>query len=286
MEIGLRELEDSLSTTGEEFNEKFKEYKAAEEEVAAAVQARDEILYKYGLGNPTALCKAELAQADQVIEKAKAKRDTAALVANMAMTQAQTAAVMVNMKKASLRRSRSVDMTYVVYQARLECNFGIRESYLSLGSTHGVMTREIPQMTVKDAKLNTNIINFGGCRSRENPSVKEAARRAKDNANIRIALNKDWRDMAAVGVIVARALNNPVMAIKDYFCSKKEEDVLFDSLLAECIGECTACFPEFAAWENGHTKVTINGVPVLLRRCTMRCNWGGRITILLSGQPE
>lgn len=48
----------------------------------------------------------------------------------------------------------------------------MRESYLALDATHGVLTHQIPQMTVKDMILNTNIINFGGCYSRENPDVQ------------------------------------------------------------------------------------------------------------------
>lgn len=72
-------------------------------------------------------------------------------------------------KKQELRDSRVNDTAYVVHCARIECPFGMRESYLALDATHGVLTHQIPQMTVKDMILNTNIINFGGCHSRENP---------------------------------------------------------------------------------------------------------------------
>lgn len=149
------------------------------------------------------------------------------------------------------------------------------------------MTGEIPQMTVKDTKLNTNIINFGGCRSKENPSVQRAAENARNRANTHIERNKDWRDTAAAAVTVTRIAISPVKAIVEHFCNRnKKEDGVSDSLMSECIGACTACFPANAIWENGHGKVKINGEPVLLRRCTMNCNYGGRITILLSGQPE
>lgn len=285
MEGSLRELEGSLQSAGEKFDKADNAYKAAQEKTAAAVQARDDILYKYGLGNPSAQCMAELALADQAIKDAQDEQNKAEDTVIAAFEEAQAATEMVNEKKKSLRMSRNADMTYVVYQARLECNFGLRESYLTLESTHGVMTKKIPQMTVKDSKLNKNIINFGGCRSWENDSVKEAAERARDNAKARIKEDRDWRDVAAGIVTVARKSIIPIKTIIEDFCKKDEEDV-DDSLLAECVGQCTACFPEFTAWENGHTKVTINGKPVLLRRCTMRCNYGGRITILLSGQPE
>lgn len=281
----LRELEVSLQSAGEKFDKADNAYKAAQEKTAAAVQARDEVFYKYGLGNPSGDFQAELALADKAVEDAQKEQNDAEEIAAAAFEEAQAAAEMVQEKKKSIRMSRSTDMTYVVYQARLECNFGLRESYLSLESTHGVMTKKIPQMTVKDSKFNKNIINFGGCRSWENDSVKEAAERARDNAKSRIKENRDWRDVAAGAITVVRKSIIPIKTIIEDFCKKDEEDV-DDSLLAECVGQCTACFPEFTVWEKGHTKVTINGKPVLLRRCTMRCNYGGRITILLSGQPE
>lgn len=285
MGASLRELEDLLQSSGENFNEEYGKYKAAQEETAAAIRASDEMLYKYGLTDSAKEGAEKFEQAKQVIKEAQDKEKSAALLAKIALTQAQTVAAMVNMKKASLRKSRSADTTYVVCQARVECNFGMRESYLSLETTHGVMTKEIPQMTVKDAKLNTNIINFGGCRSMENPSVREAAEGAKRRSDRGIEKSKDARDAAVAVVKVARALNNPVRAIVEWFCKEDKKDDI-ESLMKECIGECAACFPANAAWEKGHIKVTINGKPVLLRRCTMRCNYGGRITILLSGQPE
>lgn len=287
MEKSLRELEDSLQSAGEKYNEAYNNYKAAQEKTAAAVQKRDEIFNKYGLGNPTAQCRAELAQAKQFVKKAQAEEAAAQLAATEAMKQARRKSKIVEMKKSMIRKSADTDMTCVVYQARIECTYGMRESYLSLKSTHGVMTKEIPQMTVKDARRNTNIINFGGCRSMENPSVERAAKRVENGANVRIELKKDGRDTAAAVVKAARIAICPGKAIIEHFLStfKKEEDEL-ESLKRECIGECTACFPANAAWEKGHEKVTINGEQVLLRRCTMRCNYGGRITILLSGQPE
>lgn len=285
MGASLRELENALQSAGGQFNEAYNNYKAAQEETAAAIQASDEMLYKYGLTDSAKEGAEKFEQAKQVIKEAQDKEKSAALAANIALTQAQTAAAMVNMKKASLRKSRSADTTYVVCQARVECNFGMRESYLSLETTHGVMTKNIPQMTVKDAKLNTNIINFGGCRSMENPSVRDAAEWAKRRSDRGIERRKDWRDTAVVVVKAVRAVINPGRAIVECFCKKKEEDDI-ETLMAECIGECAACFPANAAWEKGNIKVTINGKPVLLRRCTMRCNYGGRITILLSGQPE
>lgn len=59
-----------------------------------------------------------------------------------------------------------------------------------------------------------------------------------------------------------------------------------DSLIEQCVGEYIAQFPANASWIRGHSKVSINGEQVLLRRCSRMCNYGGRITILMSEQPE
>lgn len=287
MERNLKELEGLLSTASEDYNKAYDAYREAQRKHDAAVQARDEVFNKYGVGNPSAQCMAEVALADQAIEKAKKEQEDAEQALRAAKTEAERRSRNVEIRKRLMRNSADKDTAYVVYQARIECTYGMRESYLSLKSTHGVMTREIPQMTVKDTRRNTNIINFGGCRSMENPSVERAAKRARNSANASIELKKDGRDTAAAVVKAARIAICPGKAIIEHFLStfKKEEDEL-ESLKKECIGECTACFPTNAAWEKGHEKVTINGEQVLLRRCTMRCNYGGRITILLSGQPE
>ncbi|MFR8846610.1 MAG: PAAR-like protein [Waltera sp.] len=50
--------------------------------------------------------------------------------------------------------------------------------------------------------------------------------------------------------------------------------------------ECKAQFPADGEWLEGHEKVFINGEPLLLRRCSIMCSYGGCVTILLSGQPE
>ena len=55
---------------------------------------------------------------------------------------------------------------------------------------------------------------------------------------------------------------------------------------SDFLGECTAEFPADGEWLEGHEKVFINGEPVLLRRCSIMCNYGGCVTILVSGQPE
>ncbi len=188
-----------------------------------------------------------------------------------AAKKAQAASELVEQKKEELRKSRYKDTTYVVHCARIECSCGMRESYLALGPTHGVKTRQIPQMIISDTVLDTNIINFGGCKSKENPTLIAAAEEAARKANEEIQEKRkkggffNW--------------------VIDLFCGDGHVEVS-DSLLEQCVGECKDCIPANAEWRRGHVKVSINGKPVLLRRCSTRCIYGGLVTILLSGQPE
>ena len=46
-----------------------------------------------------------------------------------------------------------------------------------------------------------------------------------------------------------------------------------ESLMQQCVGECLSSFAWDAKWEKGHEKVTVNGEPVLLRRCSLTCNF-------------
>ena len=203
---------------------------------------------------------------------------------------AQAAAEAVEAKKQELSDSRVNDTAYVVHCARIECPFGMRESYLALDATHGVLTHQIPQMTVKDMILNTNIINFGGCHSRENPDVQAEI----EKTNAIIESKKDWRD-DVVGYFTKK-WNERVTIIKAGIglakkllgMEKKEktEEEKLEEMSSDFVGECKAQFPADGEWLEGHEKVFINGEPLLLRRCSIMCSYGGCVTILLSGQPE
>lgn len=244
---------------------------AATEKTENAEKAYDEAMSQY-CEDPSTENLEKVQEAQQALDTAKAEEAAAAEAMETAMAEAQAAAEAVEQKKEELRQSRHTDTTYVVHCARVECTYGMRESYLALGPTHGVKTRQIPQLTANDTVLDTNIINFGGCKSFENPSLQAAAEEVAQKARERIEEETGWG-----GKFVDKVVG--------FFCGEQEIKVT-DSLMAECIGECIACFPEGAEWRSGHEKVFINGEPVLLRRCSMRCNYGGEITILLSGQPE
>lgn len=244
---------------------------AAKEKTASAEQAYEDAVnqYMFGDGSPESLEKMQEAQ--QALKEAKAEEKAAAEAEEAATKAAQEAAEAVEQKKDELRKSRYWDTTYVVHCARVECSCGMRESYLALGPTHGVKTRQIPQMITSDTILDENIINFGGCKSKENPSLIAAAEEAARKANEEIQERRKKKGF--------------FNRIIDLFCGDGHVEVS-DSLLEQCVGECKECFPADAEWRRGHVKVFINGKPVLLRRCSARCIYGGLVTILLSGQPE
>lgn len=236
----------------------------------------------------------ELEVARQEFKDARAADKEANENLETAAADAQAAAEAVEAKKQELRENRKNDTTYVVHCARIECPFGMRESYLALGPTHGVLTHQIPQMTVKDMILDQNIINFGGCHSRENPGVQ--AEIAKTNEIIEG--KKDWRDKLVgyftkewkKGVAAFKtgiSIGKKLLGIKDK--PKTEEEIEAEKqqeMWSDFVGECNAGFPADAEWLEGHERVFINGEAVLLRRCSIMCNYGGCVTILLSGQPE
>ena len=273
-EISLSGLEKMQGEANQKFLEthdaaqKASEKAAAEEAFYKAAQD-----YTFGDMSDESFQKKEAAQ--KAMEEAQAEAQAAEQAMEEAAAAAHAAAVAVEKKKDELRADRDNDMTYVVHCARIECSKGMRESYLVLGPTHGVKTRQIPQMTIKDILPFINVINFGGCFSMENPSVKAAAEAAV------MAAQKTIEDKHNEKGCIGRFFDNVV----DWFVGDHEMSV-DESLMQQCVGECLSSFPGNAKWEKGHEKVTINGEPVLLRRCSLTCNYGGCITILVSGQPE
>ncbi|MGN0403377.1 MAG: PAAR-like protein [Acetatifactor sp.] len=267
-DISLTDVESAANDAYKTYYDAGENLTAAQEKKSSAEQAYEEAMnqYMYGDGSQESLEKMQEAQ--QAYETAKAEEEAAEKTLETAREEAQAAAEAVEQKKDELRQSRHLDTTCVVHCARVECTYAMRESYLALGQTHGVKTRQIPQMTIGDTVLDTNIINFGGCRSKENPTLIAAAEEAARKANEEIKKKKGFID-----------------SVIDLFCGNRKIEVS-DSLMEQCMGECKACFPVHAEWRSGHKKVFINGEAVLLRRCSVRCNYGGEVTILLSGQPE
>lgn len=269
----MRDLEAAAGAAGQVCAQDYETAKAANEKAAAAQEAYQQALNdacnEYD-GRDMEEKMEKLQEAREAQEAANAEAEAANGAFAVSAKAAQAAEDAVEAKKEELREARAADTSYVVHTARIECSCAYQNngSYLTLGATHGVYARQIPQMTVKDTIVNANVVNFGYCTSPENPKVMEAAEQAVLEARAEIEANKGWRDHLA-----------------DAFFGEKEIEVT-ESLLKECAGECIAQFPIGAAWQKEHPKVTINGESPLLRRCELTCIYGGHITILMSGQPE
>lgn len=267
--ISLSELENTA-------NQAYQDYWAAQEAYQAAVAHKDAVqdvyyekMNKYIYGDGSDVQEQAMANAAaQGLENALADAARCEEELAAATEAAQKAQEAVETRKNLLRLTARTDTSFAVYCARIECTCGMRSSYILLMLTHGVYTWQLPQLTTGDVKPGMNIPSFGGCRSLENPTLKAAAEDAAQKANRAIAKE-----------------NTVVDKIVKLFCGGGTVEVT-DSLMEECMGECTPSFPEGTQWKRGHEKVFVNGEPVLMRRCTLRCDYGGQITILLSGQPE
>lgn len=287
----LTALENSQNQAYEGFFSAQDAVNAASERANAASDALQIAEMRYMNGE---ISTEEWEAACQEMNEARTAEYEANQNLEAAAAEAQAAAEAVEAKKQELRENRKNDTTYVVHCARIECPFGMRESYLALGPTHGVLTHQIPQMTVKDTILDQNIINFGGCHSRENPGVQAEI----DRTNEIIEGKKDWRDKVVgyftkewkknvAAVKTGISIGKKLLGIKDK--PKTEEEIEAEKqqeMWSDFVGECIAEFPADGEWLEGHEKVFINGEPVLLRRCSIMCNYGGCVTILVSGQPE
>ncbi len=210
----------------------------------------------------------EFHEAWEAMNKAQETLEQAEFSFDEATKAAQEAEEKFEEKKKELRESRDTSTDYVVHGARIECSCAVRYSCLGLDTTHGVLTRLLPQLTVKDAVPKENLITFGNCTSMENPKVKEAAQKALDDAQKKIEENKGIGDK-----------------IVDCFV-KKEETTDLKSMEGQVLGECIMTFPAGSVWLKGRDGVSINDEAPLMRRCELTCIYGGRITILFSGQPE
>lgn len=270
-EQSLKDLEAVSAAASAAHYENYEKLTAAAEKAEAADAAYKQALNEMAYDEYGSNYKENQEKFNEALA-AKQEADAALDAANEAFEEtaaaAQDAEDAVEAKKEAQRKSRSTDVSMVVHVARIECTCGMRESYLVLNDTHGVYTRQIPQTIVTDYVLDDNIINFGGCTSKENPTLIAAAEKAVAEAKAQIEANKGWRDKAM-----------------DKLFGDQEIEVT-DSLLEQCIGECIAEFPAGACWKKKHEKVTVNDESPILRRCEIDCNYGGKITILLSGQPE
>lgn len=278
MEERLADLEGVQSEAYQALQQDALAYETANEKLAAAEEAFQkanmDLCNDYDCRSMKEKNGA-LIEAQKALEEAKEEVKDVEEALEESAEKAQEAADAVKKKKMELRRFALADTSYVVHQARIECSFGIRDSLLVLEEGHGVKTRQYAQMTEGDCVFDKNIINFGGCKSKENPSTQEAARQAVEAAQAAIEKKRSEMNWFEKGV--------------DWVANifvKDQEIAPTDDVAEQCVGECLAEFPPDAVWNFADDKVTINGEKVLLRRCYMMCNHGGRILILLCGQPE
>lgn len=210
--------------------------------------------------------------ADSVGDLFASKEEKAAKAAEEAAQAAAAEAESEAQKKAQEEWRARLDKSYILHTALVTCdkaytNEEINPSYLVLPESHGEEIHGLPVLTVADYLPDVNVLNFGICRSTQNPKVQEAARNILDKVQEE---SKSWTDKL-LGLFVDTS--------KKDVCTDSQE-----SLAAYCAAPCQPEF--FTGWIDGKADVAIDEVPSLLGRCTLCCKYGGAIQIQSSGQPE
>lgn len=269
----LRDYELAYQTAAEEQYAKAQAAQAAYEKSEAA-----EAVYNMALNDmrrmsayydmPDEAVVKAFDEALKAKESAKDELDTALRELDAATEAANDAAENLEAKKEELRKEARTDTSFVVHTARIECNYGTENTFLALDFDHGVTTKGYPQMLVSDHEIGRNVFEFYGCTSAGNPEVRKAAEAAVENTRKQVEASEDFRDR----------IMNAIFG--------KEKIEVTDSVLERVIGKCICKLPENIVWERGQENMEINGIKPILRRCKLKCIYGGTITILLSGQPE
>lgn len=174
-------------------------------------------------------------------------------------------------EEAAAARRAELDKSYILHTAMIVCDKAYtmdayNPSYLVVPKSHGELTHGLPQLNVGDYKANVNVLDFGICRSPKNPKVQEAAKKILDEVKTK---SQSWTDKL-MSIFVDDDCAN--------VCDTEE------SLAAYCAAPC--CPQIWSEWTEGKEDVLIEGKPALLGRCTLKCAYGGTITIESSGQPE
>ena len=190
-------------------------------------------------------------------EKEKQAADEAQAAADKkAADEAQAAA-------AEEQRIKDLQKSYIVHTAAITCSCALHESYVVVPISHGEFIHGIPQLNIGDSKPEINVRSFGICKSPQNPSVQENAKK----------IAKEIKDRP-------KSFTEKVM---DLFSKTPSEDVGKD-LLEQCVGVCT---PMIATeWIDGKEDVLVDGKPALLGKCTLTCSYCGEIKLYTSGQRE
>ncbi|AGX41799.1 DUF4280 domain-containing protein [Clostridium saccharobutylicum] len=160
-------------------------------------------------------------------------------------------------------RIKNLEKSYIVHTAAITCSCALHESYVVVPEGHGEFIHGIPQLNIGDSKPEINIRSFGICKSPQNPSVQENAKKIADEVKNR-----------------PKGFTEKVM---DFFSKPPAEDVGKD-LLEQCVGECTPIIA--TEWIDGKEDVLVDGKPALLGKCKLTCLYGGEIKLYTSGQRE
>ncbi len=152
--------------------------------------------------------------------------------------------------------------TYVVHGAVIQCNMGLRQSKLVLRQTHGVFLRKIAQINEKDGIGTENIIDFCGCISADNPLTMEKAMEIAEKVEREKGENFDDN-------------------VEEIFCNGSIGSVKTMSCAGKCIPQIIS-----SAWDEVKDGVLTEGKRPVRGTATLKCKYGGVITIELTGQPE
>lgn len=269
----IYELEANVSTAYQNCSQSYDRYEAANSRAEAAKSAYQDAMAEVGMmqGFATEDQMERVQNASEEMQKANQELNDATSDFEADAQAAQEAEDALNQKMEELEAARGTDISFVVNTARVQCSCGMRDSCLTLGNIHGMYTNGLAQMTVMDSVFNENVINFGGCNSAENPSTQEAIAKAIENG--------------VSGIQQAKAEGDFLHQLVGSFIEGKGDEEADESLTSQCFGECTGAVLE-TKWGNHGEKTTINGENPLLRRCELKCKFGGEIKIILSGQPE
>lgn len=267
----IYELEANVSTAYQNCSQSYDRYEAANSRAEAAKSAYQDAMAEVGMmqGFATEDQMERVQKASEEMQKANQELNDATSDFEADAQAAQEAEDALNQKMEELEAARGTDISFVVNTARVQCSCGMRDSCLTLGNIHGMYTNGLAQMTVMDSVFNENVINFGGCTSVENPSTQEAIARVKEEAG--------------EGISQAKAEGGFFEQLVGFFIGGDGE--ADESLTSQCVGECAGAVLE-TKWGNHGEKTTLNEENPLLRRCELKCKFGGEIKIILSGQPE
>ena len=168
--------------------------------------------------------------------------------------------------EAEAERLERLQESYILHTAMIECSKAFRPSYLVVPISHGEFIQGIPQLNIKDSKPLINIRSFGVCKSPLNPEVQKAASEILEKVN-----NEE------------KTFSQKVMSI---FCKEPDNkpSEIDESLLSQCVGKCIPVIN--MDWVDGKEDVLVEGEAALLGKCSLKCLYGGDITLYTSGQQE